>query len=479
MTSARTDKESQTNQAWGGRFAHGPAAAVSAFTDSQHYDRALYAHDIRASQAHARMLGKQGIISAEDARTLVAGLDEVAEEIKSGRFVWKSELEDVHMNIEARLTELVGEAGKKLHTGRSRNDQVGLTYRMYVADCCEAWLNLCAGLCSVLCDVAERNQDVFLPGFTHFQPAQPVCLAHHLLAYASMFRRDCDRIQDTLGRIRISPLGAAALAGSTYPLDPAAVAADVGFERIYSNSMDAVSDRDFVLESLFAASLVIMHLSRLCEEIIAWSNPAFGFITLPDEYATGSSIMPQKKNPDVAELIRGKTGRVYGHLMAMLTVMKGLPLAYNRDMQEDKEGFLDTDATLRAALGLMSDMLPRIGFESANMSLACKKGYLNATELADYLASRGVPFREAHHITGQAVAIAEKLCKGLEDLSIEELQRIDSRIGTDVYEILDYGACVRRRETPGGTGPDSVKSQLQDFRSWLAGAHKGGHALSA
>ncbi len=475
-TEKKDAASSRANLAWGGRFTHGPAAAVAEFTDSQHYDRALYVQDIKASKAHARMLGRQGILAAEDVGEILAGLDQIMAEIAAGKFVWKQELEDVHMNIEARLTELVGEAGKKLHTGRSRNDQVGLTFRMFVADCCQNWLCLCASLCAVLCDAARSRQDAIMPGYTHFQPAQPVSLAQHLLAYASMFRRDAQRLADSLKRIRVSPLGAAALAGSTYPLDPVAVACEVGFPGIYSNSMDAVSDRDFCLEALFDASLIMMHLSRFCEELIIWSNPAFGFISLPDEYSTGSSIMPQKKNPDVAELVRGKTGRTYGHLMALLTVMKGIPLAYDRDMQEDKEGFLDTDATVSSSLRIMADMLPKIVFHNDKMAAACRQGYLNATELADYLVARGAPFREAHHITGQAVALAERKGKALEELELEDFAKLDPRIQKDVYEVLAYGACVRRRETPGGTGPNSVKKQLQDFDEWLNAWNGAGNA---
>ena len=365
-----------TNQSWGGRFAEGPREAVAAYTDSQTYDRALYAQDIRASQAHARMLGRQGIITPEEAETLVRGLDAVRAEIEAGKFVWKPELEDVHMNIEARLTELVGDTGKKLHTGRSRNDQVGLTFRLFVADRLEDWRARAAALARMLTDKADGHQDDILPGCTHLQPAQPVSLAHHLLAYAWMFRRDHERLGDVLGRVRISPLGAAALAGTTYPLDPKSVADEVGFPRIYGNSMDAVSDRDFVMESLFAASCIMAHLSRLCEEIILWANPAFGFVRLSDGYSTGSSIMPQKKNPDVAELMRGKTGRVYGALMGMLTIMKGLPMTYNRDLQEDKEGFLDADRTVSQSLTLMAGMLEELTFDTRRMRAACARGFL-------------------------------------------------------------------------------------------------------
>lgn len=459
----------KTNASWGGRFKEGPRETVAAYTESESYDRHLAPQDIRGSQAHARMLGRQGIISAEDARTLVAGLDAVAKEIADGTFVWKPELEDVHMNIEARLTELVGEVGKRLHTGRSRNDQVGLAFRLHVSDALVRWQELIARLVARFVDRAREHRDHILPGCTHMQPAQPVSLAHHLLAYAWMLRRDHGRIADTLSRVRISPLGAAALAGTTYPLDPESVAKDVGFAGIYRNSLDAVSDRDFVLEALFDASLVMEHLSRFCEEIILWANPNFGFVRLSDGYSTGSSIMPQKKNPDVAELMRGKTGRVYGALMGLLTVMKGLPLAYNRDLQEDKEGFLDTSHTIETSLVVMEGMLSELAFMTDRMEAACRRGFLNATEMADYLVGLGVPFREAHHITGHAVARAEELGVGLEDLSLEELRKLHPGIGEGIYAVLDCHAAVARRETPGGTGPRSVAAQIADMDAWLAG----------
>ena len=342
------------------------------------------------------------------------------------------------------------------------------TCRLFVADRLEDWRARAAALARMLTDKADGHQDDILPGCTHLQPAQPVSLAHHLLAYAWMFRRDHERLGDVLGRVRISPLGAAALAGTTYPLDPKSVADEVGFPRIYGNSMDAVSDRDFVMESLFAASCIMAHLSRLCEEIILWANPAFGFVRLSDGYSTGSSIMPQKKNPDVAELMRGKTGRVYGALMGMLTIMKGLPMTYNRDLQEDKEGFLDADRTVSQSLTLMAGMLEELTFDTRRMRAACARGFLNATELADYLVGKGIPFREAHHITGHAVALAEKEGKGLEDLTLDELRGVDARIDDGVYAVLDYAAAVRRRETPGGTGPKSVARQLENLRGWLA-----------
>lgn len=465
-------KDNGSNRSWGGRFSVAPSSLMAEYTDSQHYDRRLFREDIAASKAHAAMLGRQGIISPAETESIIKGLDNVLAEIESGQFDWKMELEDVHMNIEARLTQLIGVAGKKLHTGRSRNDQVGLTFRLHVARRCDAWRDACVALCGILCELAKNNQDVVMPGFTHLQPAQPVSLAQHLLAYAGMFKRDYERLADADKRTRISPLGAAALAGSTYPLDPESVAAEVGFHGVYANSMDAVSDRDFVLESLFCGSAIMMHLSRLCEEIALWATPAFGFVKLPDEFATGSSIMPQKKNPDVAELMRGKTGRAYGNLVAMLTVMKGLPLAYNRDMQEDKEGFFDTDATVYSSLVIMTAMLEKLVFRPDRMANACRAGYLNATELADYLASSGIPFREAHKITGKIVAMAEKQNKGLEDLSLDELRSMEPGINDDVFQVLDYATCVKRRETSGGTGPKSVDKQLYNFFEWLESVSK-------
>ncbi|MBQ7607160.1 MAG: argininosuccinate lyase [Desulfovibrionaceae bacterium] len=456
-----------TNQSWGGRFTDGPDRLVAEYTDSQHYDRALSLQDIRASQAHARMLGRQGVLSQEEAETLLAGLDRVRCEIEEGRFIWRPELEDVHMNIEARLTELVGDVGKKLHTGRSRNDQVGLTFRLYVSDALSLWQEKLLDLVETLIARADGERETLLPGLTHFQPAQPIYLAHHLLAYAWMLVRDYNRLSDTLSRVRISPLGAAALAGTTYPLDPESVAKEVGFASVYQNSLDAVSDRDFVCEAHSDAALLMMHLSRLCEEIICWANPNFAFVSLPDAYSTGSSIMPQKKNPDVCELMRGKTGRVYGHLMALLTVMKALPLAYNRDMQEDKEGFLDTHATVTSSLTVMAGLMNNLTFRRERMGLACKKGYLNATELADYLVGKGIPFREAHHITGKAVALAEQRAIPLEDLDIETFQALAPQIDETVYTVLDPKTAVRRRETTGGTGPKSVQKQIEALTTWL------------
>ncbi|WP_319584492.1 argininosuccinate lyase [uncultured Pseudodesulfovibrio sp.] len=452
---------------WGGRFAQGTAASMEAFSESVSFDRLLYAEDIRGSQAHARMLAKQGFLTDEEARTICDGLDKVKAEIESGEFVWKTEMEDVHMNVESRLTEIIGALGGKLHTARSRNDQVALDFRLHVAARLAAWQQYLASLITVYVDRAEEHKDTMLPGCTHFQPAQPVTLGHHLLAYCQMFKRDHERVTDALKRVRVMPLGAAALAGTTHPVNPQAVADDLGLPATFANSMDAVSDRDFVLEAVFTGSLVMAHLSRMCEELIIWANPNFGYVKLPDQYATGSSIMPQKKNPDACEIMRGKTGRVVGSLMGLLVLIKGLPMTYNRDMQEDKEPFFDADHTVTASLGIMADMLRLMEFVPEKMAATVKRGFLNATELADYLAAKGVPFREAHHITGAAVAYAEGKGVGLEDLELDELKRFSGEIGEDVYSVLDYSAAIRRRITPGGTGPDSVAAQIKALREWL------------
>jgi argininosuccinate lyase len=452
---------------WGGRFSGDTAPLVERYTCSVGFDSRLCAQDIAGSKAHAAMLARQGIISEADRDAIVAGLEQIRGEIESGAFVWRQDLEDVHMNIEHRLTELVGAPGQKLHTGRSRNDQVALDFRLFVAAGLEEWSDGLCTLVDVLVRRADENRAVLLPGCTHFQPAQPVSLAHHLLAYAQMFRRDHDRVRDALKRVRVSPLGAAALAGTTHPLDPEQVAVALSLDATFANSMDAVSDRDFVLEAVFCGSLVMMHLSRLCEEIIIWANPRFGFVRLPDAYSTGSSIMPQKKNPDVAELMRGKTGRVYGDLVALLTLMKGLPLAYNRDMQEDKEPFLDAHDTVSPSLTIMAGMLAELEFQPAAMAEALKSGFLNATELADYLAAKGMPFRQAHHVTGAAVALAERTGRGLEDLSLDELRGFSDLIEADVFAVLDHGAAVARRKVSGGTGPDSVRIQSDNLKKWL------------
>ncbi len=457
---------------WGGRFKESTSKEVEAYTESISFDTKMYKQDIMGSKAHATMLAEQGILTKDEAEELCSGLDTVLEEIETGKLQWKQELEDVHMNIETRLTELVGEVGKKLHTGRSRNDQCCLDLRLYTSDALQNWAKLAKNLIAVLVNKAEENQGVLLPGCTHMQPAQPVSLAHHLLAYAWMFKRDIERIGQCEKRARISPLGAAALAGTTYNLNPQSVADQLHMYGVFKNSMDTVADRDYVLEALFTGSVIMMHLSRFCEELIWWANPQFAFIYLSDAHSTGSSIMPQKKNPDVAEIMRGKTGRTYGNLMNLLTTLKGLPLTYNRDLQEDKIPFMDTDKTVQTSLSIMAEMLGGIRFRVDRMEKALKAGFLNATELADYLVTKGIPFREAHHITGKAVALAEEKGVALEDLSLQEFNHLCDgyhiEITDDVYIILDYFTAVKRRNASGGTGPIAVKHQLDELKAWLA-----------
>jgi len=453
---------------WGGRFAEGTAASMEAYSESVSYDWQLYAEDIRGSQAHARVLAKQGFLTDAEAQQICDGLDKVKAEIETGEFEWKTEMEDVHMNVESRLTALIGPVGGKLHTARSRNDQVALDFRLHVAARLASWKEYLASLIEVYVVRAEEHKETLLPGCTHFQPAQPVSLAHHLLAYCQMFKRDFERVTDCLKRVEVMPLGAAALAGTTHPVNPQAVAEDLGVDAIFANSMDAVSDRDFALEAVFTGSLVMTHLSRMCEEIIIWANPNFGYVKLPDQYATGSSIMPQKKNPDACELMRGKTGRVVGSLMSLLVVLKGLPMTYNRDLQEDKEPFFDADKTVSASLGIMKGMLEQLEFVPEKMLATVERGFLNATELADYLAAKGIPFREAHHITGAAVAFAEGKGVGLENLTLDELKQFSTDIEDDVFTVLDYKACVERRTSPGSTGPVSVDTQIADLKAWLS-----------
>ncbi|HDQ39655.1 MAG TPA: argininosuccinate lyase [Desulfonatronum sp.] len=459
--------QDQARKLWGGRFKTATDHLVERYTASVHFDHCLAEQDIQGSVAHVRMLARQGVLEQGEAEMIMRGLEQVRDEVRSGAFVWREELEDVHMNIEARLTELIGESGKKLHTGRSRNDQVALDFRLYVAQALEHWQVCLKSLIRVLLERAREHQGTLLPGCTHLQPAQPVSLAQHLLAYAWMLVRDEARTADALRRVRVSPLGAAALAGTIYPVDPEQVAADVGFPRAFENSMDAVSDRDFVIEAVCAGSLIMAHLSRFCEELIMWANPAFGFVLLPEDYATGSSIMPQKKNPDVAELMRGKTGRVYGALISLLTLVKGLPLAYNRDLQEDKEPFFDADATVHNSLRLMAGMMAKMVFVPEKMFALLRKGFLNATELADYLVGKGLAFRDAHRIVGRIVAFAEKRGLALEELSLEQLQSFSMLIQKDVFPVLDYREAIRRRNARGGTGPEAVQRQIEKLVKWL------------
>ena len=438
----------------------------SNYTVSIHYDRRLYRQDIAGSIAHARMLARQGIIPAEDAETIIGGLKVVEGEIESGEFSWDAALEDLHMNIERRLTQLVGPVGGRLHTGRSRNDQIALDLRLYTREVIRDTVKGLRELQLGLVDLAERYAGVLMPGYTHLQRAQPVLFAHHLLAYFQMFRRDVARFQDCYRRADVLPLGSGALAGVPYPTDREFLAKELGFPAITANSMDAVSDRDFLLEYQSAASICMMHLSRLSEEIVIWSSREFGFIRLSDEFTTGSSIMPQKRNPDFAELARGKTGRVYGHLMALLTIMKGLPLTYNRDLQEDKEGFFDTVDTLLATLGVFRGMLAGLTLNAEQVTRLAGESYMLATDLADYLVGRGVPFREAHGIMRRLCDYCENEGRELPELSLEDYRRFSPHFDAGVYEITALAA-VTARDNPGGTAPNRVADALGQARQLL------------
>jgi len=450
------------------RFKKDMAESVQKYTESISYDRRLCKYDIAGSIAHAKMLAKQGIITAKDAQLICKGLTSIRTEIESGKFVFKEEHEDIHMNIEARLIEKVGDVGRKLHTARSRNDQVALDVRMYVKEAIEETIEKIRGLQGALLDVAEANKGAVMPGYTHVQRAQPVLLAHHLLAYFEMLERDVDRFNDCLVRTNVMPLGSGALAGTPYPLDREFVAKELGFARISQNSMDAVADRDFVIEYEVAASITMMHLSRMAEELVLWSTPEFGFIEIDDAYATSSSMMPQKKNPDVAELARGKTGRVYGHLMAILTVMKGLPLTYNRDMQEDKEGLFDTVDTLIGTLDVFAGMVGTLKFKAERAAKSAGEGYILATDIADYLVAKGLPFREAHGVVAGLVQYAIDLGKTLDKLPLAEYKKFSPKFGKDVYEITAQTS-VAARNTVGGTAPTQVKKQLARARKLVNG----------
>ena len=441
-----------------------PADRLAAqYTASLPFDKRLYRQDIKGSIAHARMLAKQGIISSEDARKIVEGLKAIKKEIEQGKFEFKIETEDIHMAIESRLVELIGEAGRKLHTARSRNDQVVLDMRLYTKEAIEHTINGIRELQRVLLDVAEANVKVILPGYTHLQVAQPVLFAHHLLAYFEMLERDTARFNDCLKRTDVMPLGSGALAGVTYDIDREFLAKELGFSKVSQNSMDAVADRDFVIEYIAAAAICMMHLSRLAEEIVIWSTAEFGFIELDDAYATGSSIMPQKKNPDVAELARGKTGRIYGHLTAMLTVMKGLPLAYNRDLQEDKEALFGTVDTLLATMEVFAGMVRTFKVKSDNMLAGAGRGYILATDLADYLVKKGEAFRTAHETVGKLVSYAAGKGKKLAELDIKEYQRFSKLFNADVKKITPESA-IAARNVSGGTAPAQVKRALTRAR---------------
>ncbi len=452
---------------WGGRFEEETDSLVEEFTASVNFDSRLALYDIQGSIAHARMLAACGIISPEEAQAIVKGLEEIAAEIKSGRFQWRTELEDVHMNIEAALKEKIGPVAGKLHTARSRNDQVATDIRLFLRDIIDETVNNLRLLRKALLDKASNSLDVIMPGFTHLQHAQPVLFAHHLHAYYEMFKRDSARLKEIRRRVNVCPLGSAALAGTPFPIDRERVARELGFEGITLNSMDAVADRDFILEFLAAASLIFVHLSRLMEEIILWMSPEFGFVDLPDRLCTGSSIMPQKKNPDVAELIRGKTGRVFGHLFSLLTVLKGLPLTYNRDLQEDKEPLFDTCDTLLSSLKLATALITGLKPRAYRMRAACEKGFLTATDLADYLVTKGLPFREAHHVVGRIVTYCEKKGVALWDIPLEKFKEFSPLIEEDVYQWLTLEGSVRRRNVPGGTAPDQVRRALKQAQEEL------------
>ena len=452
---------------WEGRFTEKTDRLVESFTASIDVDRQLYADDIDGSVAHCRMLARAGIITDEEAAQLVEGLGRIRREIERGNFRYDDSLEDIHMHIEARLVQEVGNVAQKLHTARSRNDQVVLDARLYLRREVREIVACLAEMRRVLIDLAEAHLDVILPGYTHLQRAQPVLLAHHWLAYYEMFTRDSERLAEAYARINVLPLGAAALAGTTYPIDREYTAELLGFAAVSANSMDTVGDRDFMLEFLSAASICMMHLSRLSEELVLWSSAEFGFIGLPDAFATGSSIMPQKKNPDVPELVRGKTGRVYGALMALLTTMKGLPLAYNRDMQEDKGPLFDAVTTLKGSLGIYIRMLPRLKINSEAMGQAAATGFLNATDLADYLVAQGLPFRKAHGCAGQAVGYGVSVNKELHELSLEELQGFSPLIKADIFEALTTRQMVERRRSQGGTATENVTAALAVARQRL------------
>jgi argininosuccinate lyase len=457
-----TNKERlMADKVWGGRFRENMEGMVDRFNASIRFDRRLYAQEIEGSIAHCRMLAQQEIISVEEASRIIDALAEIKREMDRGEFYLDDAHEDIHTLVEKVLVEKIGTIGEKLHTGRSRNDQVSLDVRMYVREAIFRVTDLIKEMQRVLISLAEKNIGLIMPGYTHLQRAQPVLLAHHLLAYLEMMKRDRQRFQENLKRVNILPLGSAALAGSTFNLDREMVARELGFDAISNNSMDAVSDRDFVLEFLFASSLLMMHLSRLCEELVIWSSQEFGFVTLPDAFCTGSSIMPQKKNPDLLELIRGKTGRVYGDLMALLTTMKGLPLTYNKDMQEDKEALFDTVDTVEQCLMVISPLLKEISFNGDTMRRSAEKGYLVATDLADYLVRKGMTFRQAHEAVGKMVLFAIDQNKELNQLTLNEMKSFSKQIDRNVYNWLEPASCIKRRNLPGGTGPETVKKNLE------------------
>lgn len=460
-----TDKN---DKLWDGRFSEATDAFVEAFTASVEFDKALAHYDIEGSIAHATMLASVGVLSDGELEQIVSGLTEIAEEIRTGHFNWSIALEDVHMNIESALTDRIGAIGKKLHTGRSRNDQVATDIRLYLRDMIDQTCLMIRKTQQGILDLADTETETIMPGFTHLQVAQPVSFAHHLMAWFEMIERDHARLVDCRKRVNRLPLGAAALAGTTFPIDRALTAKLLDFEGIAENSLDAVSDRDFAIEFCAAASLLLMHLSRWAEELILWTSPAVGFIELPDRFCTGSSIMPQKKNPDVPELVRGKSGRVFGSLISLLTVMKGQPLAYNKDNQEDKEPLFDTVNTVLGCLTAFSDMIPAIIPKRDVMRDATLKGYATATDLADYLVKKGLPFRDAHEVVGKLVALGLEQQKDLSEIRLEELQAASGLIDEDVFEVLTLEGSLGARDHLGGTAPSQVRRAIDKARQEIS-----------
>lgn len=460
--------QGSTSKLWGGRFSESTDAFVQAFTASVDFDRRLYRHDIAGSIAHATMLARVGVLTEAERDLIIEGLAAIREEIERGEFPWSTALEDVHMNIEARLTDRIGAAGKKLHTGRSRNDQVATDIRLWLREEIDALLAEIRRLQEGLLGLAEREAATVMPGFTHLQTAQPVTFGHHMLAWFEMLERDHGRLTDARRRANVMPLGAAALAGTSYPIDRAYTAELLGFDAPAENSLDAVSDRDFAIEFCAAAALVMTHLSRFSEELVLWTSAQFDFIDLPDRFCTGSSIMPQKKNPDVPELVRGKTGRVNGHLVGLLTLMKSQPLAYNKDNQEDKEPLFDTVDTLKGSLRAYADMVPAIRVKAGPMREAARRGFSTATDLADYLVRRGLPFRDAHEVVGKAVAHGVASGRDLAEMDLETLRGFSDAIGEDVFAVLTLEGSLAARDHLGGTAPDQVRAAIARARARIA-----------
>ncbi|HEU0197316.1 MAG TPA: argininosuccinate lyase [Nevskiaceae bacterium] len=461
------DAPAHNQKLWGGRFSERTDKLVEAFSESVSFDARLWRQDIAGSTAHARMLGHVGVLTAQDVTAITSGLAAIGADIEAGRFTWRTELEDVHMNVEAELTARIGDAGKRLHTGRSRNDQVATDMRLYVRDAIDELLALIGPLEQALLELAEREADSVMPGFTHLQVAQPVSFGHHLLAWREQIVRDATRLRNARRCANVLPLGSAALAGTPYPLDRAFVARELGFTAVSENSMDAVSDRDFAIEFTFACALTMLHLSRWSEELVLWSNPLFAFVRLPDRFCTGSSIMPQKKNPDVPELIRGKSGRVVGDLNALLVLTKAQPLAYNRDNQEDKPPVFDAYDTVAACLRLYAALVPNIEFRRDKARAACAQGFPTATDLADYLVSKGLAFRDAHHVVGEVVACAARDGTDLAALPLETLRQFSPLIEADVYAKISLDGSLAARTTYGGTAPTQVHSAIARARAAL------------